>query len=96
MICRYYAIGEVLFCDKILCFKATCSRLTVDLFTFDKDIRPNVVFRSPNEAKLMDDFTKGYEAVPIAVCNEVDYERPPKVVCSFRPLDNFIFCFASH
>uniref|UniRef100_A0A915AMP9 Histone-lysine N-methyltransferase n=2 Tax=Parascaris univalens TaxID=6257 RepID=A0A915AMP9_PARUN len=59
--------------------KATCSRLTVDLFTFDKDIRPNVVFRSPTEAKLMDDFTKGYEAVPIAVCNEVDHERPPKI-----------------
>ncbi|KHN80263.1 putative histone-lysine N-methyltransferase met-2 [Toxocara canis] len=59
--------------------KVTCSRLTVDLFTFEKDVRPNVVYKSPRNAKLMDDFSKGYEAVPIIVSNEIDYERPPSI-----------------
>ncbi|CAG9536768.1 unnamed protein product [Cercopithifilaria johnstoni] len=59
--------------------KDTYSRLTIDLFTFDRTIRPNVIYRTPVEAKLMDDFTNGYEAIPISVYNEIDDELPPKI-----------------
>uniref|UniRef100_A0A1I8EWK4 Pre-SET domain-containing protein family protein n=1 Tax=Wuchereria bancrofti TaxID=6293 RepID=A0A1I8EWK4_WUCBA len=59
--------------------KDTSSRLTIDLFTFDRTIRPNVIYRTPVKAKLMDDFTNGYEAIPIPVYNEIDDELPPKI-----------------
>ncbi|KAK6102202.1 SET domain family protein [Brugia pahangi] len=59
--------------------KDTSSRLTIDLFTFDRTIRPNVIYRTPVKAKLMDDFTNGYEAIPIPVFNEIDDDLPPKI-----------------
>ncbi|VBB26214.1 unnamed protein product [Acanthocheilonema viteae] len=59
--------------------KDTSSRLTIDLFTFDRTVRPNVIYRTPVKAKLMDDFTNGYEAIPISVYNEIDDELPPKI-----------------
>ncbi|KAM3723209.1 Histone-lysine N-methyltransferase met-2 [Dirofilaria immitis] len=59
--------------------KDTSSRLTIDLFTFDRTVRPNVIYRTPIKAKLMDDFTNGFEAIPISVYNEIDDESPPKV-----------------
>ncbi|EJD74846.1 pre-SET domain-containing protein family protein [Loa loa] len=59
--------------------KDTSSRLTIDLFTFDRTIRPNIIYRTPVKAKLVDDFTNGYEAIPISVYNEIDDELPPKV-----------------
>ncbi|VDK51927.1 unnamed protein product [Anisakis simplex] len=59
--------------------KVTCSHLTVDLFTFNSHIRPNVVYKSPIESRLVNDYSRGYEAVPIVVTNEVDHETPPKM-----------------
>uniref|UniRef100_A0A915PJZ3 SET domain-containing protein n=1 Tax=Setaria digitata TaxID=48799 RepID=A0A915PJZ3_9BILA len=55
------------------------SRLTIDLFTFDRTVRPNVIYRTPVKAKLMDDLTNGHEAIPISVYNEIDNEVPPKI-----------------
>ncbi|VDK77404.1 unnamed protein product [Onchocerca ochengi] len=59
--------------------KDTSSRLTIDLFTFDRTVRPNVIYRTSVKAKLMDDFTNGCEAIPISVYNEIDDELPPKI-----------------
>lgn len=91
----YYAAGFL-----FPYFKDTSSRLTIDLFTFDRTVRPNVIYRTPVKAKLVDDFTDGYEAIPISVYNEIDDELPPKVsffcrncfISSKMGLDNLRFC----
>ncbi|VDN01400.1 unnamed protein product [Thelazia callipaeda] len=59
--------------------KDTCSRLTIDLFTFDRRIRPNVVYQTPRRKRILDDITNGYEAVPISVSNEIDDDKPPQI-----------------
>lgn len=77
----------VSFFNLFRCLKATGSNLTVDLFTFDKKVRPNIYYRSNAIHKLMDDFTNGAEAIPIAVYNEVDKDHPPEVSKFFSPLN---------
>uniref|UniRef100_A0A914WQ09 MBD domain-containing protein n=1 Tax=Plectus sambesii TaxID=2011161 RepID=A0A914WQ09_9BILA len=64
--------------------KVTHSKLTIDLFTFDSHIRPDV--RAEALAKpLLDDYSCGFEDVPIPVVNSVDAEPVERIKIEYEP-----------
>jgi hypothetical protein len=59
--------------------------LTIDMFTFDMEIRPEVLAGAPSpDVVICEDFSQKMEDVPISVVNAVDKAQMPSMVYRAR------------